>query len=209
MKSLIFAAMHNTLQEYIPYQAIPDVIELLKHDNLVVKIKNERKTRHGDYRKLANNKHLITINSNLNHYRFLITLIHEIAHFEAFMKYGKFIKPHGPEWKHTFQKLMLPFLNPNIFPDELLPLLACHFRNPKASSDTDVKLAFALKQFDPPNDKTFIFEVPLGTIFKLYNGRIFKKGIKRRTRHEGVEVESGKLYLFNPNVEVELLEKVE
>lgn len=197
--------MHNTLQEYIPHQAIPDVLELLKHDHLIVKIKNERKTRHGDYRKLPNGKHQITVNSNLNRYRFLITLIHEIAHFETYKNYNRFIKPHGKEWKHTFQRLMLPFLNPAVFPMELLPLLAKHFKNPKASSDTDVKLALALKQFDQPNDKTFIFEVPLGSQFRLYNGRIFKKGVKRRTRYEGVEVASGKLYLFNPNAEVELI----
>lgn len=197
--------MHNTLQEYIPHQAIPDVLELLKHDHLIVKIKNERKTRHGDYRKLPNGKHQITVNSNLNRYRFLITLIHEIAHFETYKNYNRFIKPHGKEWKHTFQRLMLPFLNPAVFPMELLPLLAKHFKNPKASSDTDVKLALALKQYDQPNDKTFIFEVPLGSQFRLYNGRIFKKGVKRRTRYEGVEVASGKLYLFNPNAEVELI----
>ena len=197
--------MHNTLQEYIPHQAIPYVLELLRHDNLVVKIKNERKTRHGDYRKLPNNKHQITINSNLNRYRFLVTLIHEIAHFEAYQKHGRFIKPHGKEWKQTFQHLMLPVLNPMIFSEELLPLLAKHFKNPKASSDTDVKLAFALKQYDQPNDKIYIFEVPLGTHFKLYNGRVFKKGVKRRTRYEGLEVASGRLYLFNPNAEVELV----
>ena len=150
--------------------------------------------------------HQITINCNLNEYRFLITLIHEIAHFEAYRNFGRFIKPHGKEWKQTFQRLMLPFLNPEVFPMELLPLLAKHFKNPKASSDTDIKLALALKQFDPPNDKTYIFEVPLGDHFKIYNGRIFKKGAKRRTRYEGVEVKSGRLYLFNPNAEVEIVE---
>jgi hypothetical protein len=197
--------MHNTLQEYIPHQAIPYVLELLKHDNLSVKIKNERKTRHGDYRKLPNGKHQITVNANLNHYRFLITLIHEIAHFEAYKNHSRFIKPHGKEWKQTFQHLMLPVLNPTIFPLELLPLLAKHFKNPKASSDTDVKLALALKRFDQPNNKTYIFEVPFGSTFKMYNGRVFKKGEKRRTRYEGVEIASGKLYLFNPNAEVELV----
>ena len=199
--------MQETLQDYIPSTAIRHVLELLNHDNLSIKIKNERKTRHGDYRKLPNGKHQITINSNLNEYRFLITLIHEIAHFEAYNTYGKFIKPHGKEWKQTFQRLMLPLLNPYVFPLELLPLLAKHFKNPKASSDTDVKLALALKQFDPPNDKTYIFEVPMGSHFKLYNGRIFKKGIKRRTRYEGLEIVSGRLYLFNPNAEVELIKE--
>lgn len=197
--------MQNTLQSYIPESAIPKVLELLAHDHLVVKVKNERKTRHGDYKRLPNGKHQITVNSNLNVYRFLITLIHEIAHFEAYKEYGRFIKPHGIEWKRTFQRLMLPFLNPEIFPNDLLPLLAKHFKNPKASSDTDVSLALALKQFDETNDKTLVFEIPLGKTFKLYNGKIFVKGKQRRKRFECVEVKSGKLYLFNPNAEVELL----
>ncbi|MEM9679940.1 MAG: sprT domain-containing protein, partial [Bacteroidota bacterium] len=80
-----------------------------------------------------------------------------------------------------------------------------HFKNPRASSDTDIKLALALKQFDAPNDKTFIFDVPVGRQFKLYNGRIFQRGKKRRIRYECVEVKTGKMYLFNPNAEVELI----
>ena len=197
--------MGNELEKYIPEAAVERVSELLSHDNLVVKVKNERKTRHGDYKRLANGKHQITVNSNLNSYRFLMTLIHEIAHFEVYKAYGRFIKPHGIEWKHTFQRLMLPFLNPEVFPDGLLPLMAKHFKNPKASSDTDSNLALALKQFDEENDKFFVFEVPIGKRFKLYNGKIFLKGSKRRKRFECVEVKSGKLYLFNPNAEVELL----
>tara|TARA_R110000868_G_scaffold27050_6_gene103362 strand:+ start:3353 stop:3967 length:615 start_codon:yes stop_codon:yes gene_type:complete len=197
--------MQNTLKNFVPSNALWQVLDLIKHDNLTVKIKNERKTRHGDYRTLPNNKHQITINTNLNQYRFLITLIHEIAHFEAYKAYGRFIKPHGVEWKRSFQHLMLPFLNPAVFPNDLLPLLAKHFKNPKAASDTDVKLALALKQFDEPNNKSYIFEVPLGVNFKTYNGRIFKKANKRVKRYECVEVNTGKLYLFNPNVEVELI----
>lgn len=197
--------MQHTLQEYIPQAAIPKVLELLQHDNLTVKVKSERKTRHGDYRKLPNGKHQITVNANLNHYKFLITLLHEIAHFEAYKEYGRFIKPHGIEWKRTFQVIMLPFLNPEVFPNTLLPLLAKHFKNPKASSDTDAQLALALKQFDEPSDKSYVFEIPLGQCFKLYNGRIFKKGNTRRKRIECVEVKTGRLYLFNPNAEVELI----
>ncbi len=197
--------MQNTLQQYIPEQSLQSVLRLLDHDHLVVKVKNERKTRHGDYKRLPNNMHQITINSNLNKYRFLVTLIHEIAHFETYKKYGRLIKPHGIEWKRTFQHLMLPFLNPIVFPGNLLPLLANHFKNPKASSDTDVNLSLALKQFDEPNDKTYIFEVPFGNTFKLYNGKVFKMGNRRVKRFECVEVNTGKTYLFNANAEVELL----
>jgi len=200
--------MQSTLQDFISPKALNLVLELLKHENLRVTVKNERKTRHGDYRRLPNGKHQITVNSNLNEYRFLITLIHEIAHFEAYKHYGKYIKPHGVEWKRTFQHLMLPFLNPDIFPLELLPMLAQHFKNPKATSDTDTKLALALKKYDEPNGKTYIFDVPFGTLFKLYNGRIFKMGPLRVKRYECLEVKTGKLYLFNPNAEVEPIASV-
>ena len=197
--------MQELLKHYILQKAIPLVLELLVNDNLEIKVKNERKTRHGDYRRLKNGKHQITVNSNLNHYRFLMTLIHEVAHFETYKTYGHYIKPHGVEWKRTFQHLMLPFLNPQIFPNHLLSILAKHFKNPKASSDTDLTLSLALKQFDEPSDQYFVFQVPEGGIFRLYNGRIFRKGIKRRKRFECIEVKSGKLYLFNANAEVELL----
>ena len=197
--------MADTLQDFIPKAAYDQVAQLLLHDNLVVKIKKERKTCHGDYRRLPNGKHQITINSNLNTYRFLITLIHEIAHFEAYKTYGKMIKPHGLEWKSVFQHLMLPFIRPEIFPNDVLPLLAMHFKNPKASSDSDPVLALKLKQYDAPNGKTFIFEVPEGATFRLYNGKLFRKGSKRRTRFECTELASGRLYVFNPNAEVELI----
>jgi hypothetical protein len=63
-----------------------------------------------------------------------------------------------------------------------------------------------LKQYDAPNDKTFVFEVPNGALFKLYNGKVFKKGNTRTKRIECIEIDSGKLYLFNPNAEVELMD---
>lgn len=199
--------MQTTISRYIPEASVTKVLELIERDHLVVLIKSERKTRHGDYRELPNGKHQITVNGSLNKYKFLITLIHEIAHLEAFMQYGKAIKPHGLEWKHTFKYLMLPFLNPLVFPLELLPLLANHFKNPKASSDTDYKLAYALKQFDAPSNKTYIFEVSLGETFLFKEEKIFKRGKKRTKRYECTEIETGKVYLFSPNAEVELLNK--
>ena len=105
-----------------------------------------------------------------------------------------------------FQHLMLPFICPEVFPSNLLPLLAKHFRNPKASSSTDARLSIALKTFDEQQSaKSYVFELPIGSIFRMYNGKLFKKGNKRIKRYECVEVESGKMYLFQPNAEVELI----
>ena len=197
--------MSKTLGKYIPQASVASVFQLITTHNIHLKIVSERVTRHGDYRKMPNGQHQITVNSNLNSFRFLITLIHEIAHLIAFKKYGRAIKPHGIEWKRTFQQLMLPYLRPEIFPKKILPFLAIHFKNPKASSDTDVNLSLALKQYDAPNNKNYIFEIPLGRKFRLYNGKIFKRGPRRVKRFECIEISSGKVYLFNPNAEVELL----
>lgn len=198
--------MDEILAKYIPPAAVPSVFQMIKDHNVHLKIVNERVTRHGDYRKMPNGQHQITVNANLNSFRFLITLVHEIAHLVAFTTFGRRIKPHGKEWKQTFQELMLPFLRPEVYPMSLLPLLALHFKNPKASSDTDAKLSLALKQYDIPNDKNYIFEIPLHGLFKLYNGKVFKRGNKRVKRYECVEVATGRLYLFNPNAEVEYME---
>ena len=192
--------------DFIPKAAVSGVRELLAGENLEIKLKKERKTRHGDYRQLSNGMHQISINTSLNPYRFLITLIHELAHLKAYAHYGKQIKPHGKEWKFTFQKLMLPFINPKVFPQELLGIVANHFRSPKASSDTDHVLALALKKFNPKNDKVYVQDLELGTYFKLYNGRIFRRGMQRRKRIECEEYKSGKRYLFNPLAEVDLVE---
>ncbi|TVZ53143.1 SprT-like domain-containing protein [Dokdonia sp. Hel_I_53] len=198
--------MVETLKKYIPERAAAPIFELIKSHAVYLKIVNERVSRHGDYRVLKNGQHQITVNVSLNQYRFLITLVHEIAHLVAFKKYGRGIKPHGREWKYTFQTLMLPFIRPEIFPQDVLPFLARHFKSPKASSDTDAHLSVALKKYDPPSDKNFIFEIPRGSIFQIYNGKIFKKGAKRVKRYECTEISTGKVYLFQPNAEVDRLE---
>lgn len=197
--------MIETLAKYIPEHAVKPVFDLIVANQVHLKIVNERATRHGDYRKGPSGKHEITVNSSLNKYKFLITLIHEIGHLVAFEKFGRKIKPHGQEWKYTFQQLMVPYIRPEIFPIHLLPLLAKHFRNPSASSDTDATLALALKQFDKQNDNNYVFEIPFGSVFRIKNGKIFKKMAVRTKRFECLEISSGKLYLFNPNAEVELL----
>lgn len=197
--------MNPVLSKYLPEHAVAPVFDLIVQNEVHLRVVNQRVTRHGDYRKGASGKHEITVNANLNKYKFLITLIHEIAHLVAFEKFGRNIKPHGNEWKYTFQRLMVPYIRPEIFPAQLLPLVARHFKNPSASSDVDATLTLALKQFDAQNDKNYIFEIPYGSRFRIQNGKIFQKGALRVKRYECIEISSGRLYLFNPNAEVELL----
>lgn len=187
----------------IPRGAQSYVRSLLADLPVEIKLTKERFTKHGDYRKLTNGDHQITLNSTANSYRFLITLIHELAHFVAFGQYGFGIKPHGKEWKIVYQELMIPLIHPDIFPAPLLPLLERHFQNPKASTDTDFELVRALHQYDANPNKTYIFELAPGDIFVLPNGRKFIRGIQRRKRFECLEYGTQKKYLISPHAVVE------
>lgn len=131
-------------------------------------------------------------------------MIHEIAHHVTYQKFGR-VQPHGKEWKAVFQHLMLPFLQPEIFPITILPHLANYLKNPKASTDTDVKLSLALRDFKADVGKNFIFDIPYGSVFQFKN-KLYKRGNKRRTRYECLNLANKKVYLFNQNVEVVLVE---
>jgi len=195
--------MMEILSKYIPENSVYLVEEILTNHPIHIKIVNNRVTKHGDFKRFKDGSLQITINNNLNKYQFLLTLIHEIAHFVTH-KQHKRVKPHGIEWKLNFQHLMLPFLQPTIYPKNMLPVLANYLKNPKASTGSDVHLTYALKQYDEMSGKSFIFELAHGSVF-TFNNKAFKKGNKRRTRYECVEINSRKRYLFNQNAEVNLL----
>jgi hypothetical protein len=196
-----------TYNNFIPLAAQDKVNDLLNHEPVQVKVVKKRRTKHGDFRKLPSGKIQITVNENENPFRFLITLLHEIAHHIAFQEYGFRIAPHGREWKNTFNSIAQPFLLSSIFPSPLLEVFQDHLKNPRASSDTDIQLSLALKSFDPSTHKKAIFELPAMAKFKLDNGRVFQKGRKQRKRYLCTELSSGKSYLFQPTAEVDQMEE--
>ncbi|WP_337994784.1 SprT-like domain-containing protein [Polaribacter ponticola] len=186
--------MNLSYQNFIPKKAIPYVQFLIDEHSFDLIIVNQRQTKHGDFRQLPNGRFQITVNNNLNKYQFLLTLIHEIAHHVTHQKFGR-VQPHGNEWKTVFQHLMLPFLRPEIYPITILPHLANYLKNPKASTDTDVNLALALKGNEAASGKSFIFEIPFESFF-IFKDIIYKKGNKRRTRFECLNVATKK-YIYS------------
>ena len=192
----------SNIENFVPTASIPLLSKYLVHWEVNMVVTRERLTKHGDFRALPKGGHQITVNEMPNPYRFSITTVHEIAHLITYKDFGVGIKPHGKEWKQTYRKIMLPFLIPEIFPKELLKILQLHFRNPKASSETDTKLTLVLNKFDPENKKNYIFELEDGSVFEIHNGRRFIRGKKRTKRYECREVNGKRLYLFSPHAQV-------
>ena len=88
--------------DLIPKASHELIKKLIDSENLTIKVVKTRKTKHGDFRSLKNRKFQITLNQIDNKYRFLITLVHELAHFKVFQSFGNSVNPHGTEWKKTY-----------------------------------------------------------------------------------------------------------
>ena len=70
------------LLSLIPETAVTHVQSLLSQSNLSIKITKKRLTKHGDFRRRVDGTSMITLNETSNPYRFLITLLHELAHLD-------------------------------------------------------------------------------------------------------------------------------
>ena len=185
------------LKKHIPKESLPQIKKWIEELDIAVKVTKSRNTKLGDFRVTRKGEYLISINYDLNEYAFLITLTHEIAHAFVWRKYKSKVYPHGAEWKNTFKKMMLNFLNSNIFPDDILRVLSKHLKKLKASTANDYNLSRILKNYDK-NPKQTIDEIPDGSIFSTVNGKQFMKIEKLRKRYKCKEIVSEKIYLFNP-----------
>ena len=193
---------------HIPKSSISLVENLINENNLLIKIVKIRKTKHGDFKKFRDGSSQITINHIDNKYRFLITLIHELAHFRVNRNLIRRVKPHGTEWKKTFQLLMLPFLNNTIFPNKILSDLANYLKNPSATTDSNINLVISLSKYDVESSTVFLFDILNETLFQHNKNKIYKKIGKLRKRYICEEIRSKRRYLFSPVTRVEKVNKI-
>ena len=195
--------MKNILS-LVPKEVNDYVESLIINQNLIIKTVPKRKTKHGDFRK-TNKKDIITINHIENKYRFLLILIHELAHFKVYKKNIR-TNPHGAIWKNEFKQLLKPILDKNIFPINLQILIQAHMKNPKSSFSYDSPLEMELNKYDSDSyNYTYLEDIDIGNIFRYSNDKLYKKIEKRRKRYLCVENDSGRKYLFLPHAKVELV----
>lgn len=196
----------SILYKYIPEKAVPIISEWIYKFDFKLKIKKSRSTKYGDYRPpIKGENHQITVNYDMNKYAFLITLIHEVAHLSNYNKNKNTVKPHGEEWKLHYKLLMQQFLVPDIFPVDVITALRKYMNNPAASSCTDIHLLRVLKKYDVRQDTVLLEELPEGANFQYNKTRSFVKGEQIRKRFRCKELDTNKIYLFNPLTEVTAL----
>lgn len=187
----------------MPAAAAPIIVRWIDYFQCEFKISKNRTTKLGDYRhpfKTAG--HRISVNNDLNHFAFLVTTVHEFAHLLTWNDHKNKVKPHGLEWKANFKRMMNPFLELQIFPEEVQHAITVYLLNPAASSCSDLHLSRTLKKYDPASKGIRLEEIPLYAEFTIKDGRKFKKGERLRKRFRCTCLDNGHSYLFNPLAEV-------
>ncbi|WP_143882945.1 SprT-like domain-containing protein [Chryseobacterium binzhouense] len=185
----------QSLQNYLPENTLPHLKKWFADHYIHIKITKNRESKLGDYRKLKDQSHEITINSTLSPQLFFFVLTHELAHLVAFEKYGKKIAPHGSEWKHTFRLMLLESID--VYTEDLRPIIADFSRAPKANFMASPEL---VQYFDMSNDEdgsVFIHELINGDHFIYRNGKYVLQGLIKKN-YLCIHLATGRKYSFRP-----------
>ncbi|MFN6089703.1 MAG: SprT-like domain-containing protein [Cyclobacteriaceae bacterium] len=194
--------VRQILEKHVPTASVDYTFSLWESYRFNFKLRKARLSKVGDFTYRPGQTQQITINQDIHPYLFLTTYIHEVAHLKVHLQFGHRVSAHGKEWKAVFQELMVPVLDPIIFPLPLLKGLRKHMANPKASSFSDSELTALFRAYDDKSNKAvLVSELPQGSIFS-FHGRWFKKGVSKRTRVLCQELKTKRQYLVPGDAEV-------
>jgi hypothetical protein len=194
--------VRQILEKHVPTASVDYSFSLWESYRFNFKLRKARLSKVGDFTYRPGQTQQITINQDIHPYLFLTTYIHEVAHLKVHLQFGHRVSAHGKEWKAVFQELMVPVMDPVIFPLPLLKGLKKHVANPKASSFSDSELTALFRAYDDkPNKAVLVTQLPQGSIFS-FHGRWFKKGITKRTRVLCLELKTKRQYLVPGDAEV-------
>lgn len=141
--AIVSSTSCEALHDLIPSAAFDYVASLIQRHRITVTVTAPMKKRHGEYHN-SNGAHMIRMSENPNQYRFLITLIHEIAHALAWEEFRGSVRSHGPEWKSIYRSILMPLTGRSVFPRAIDHLVIKHCNRPKSATDKDTALITAL-----------------------------------------------------------------
>lgn len=190
------------LQKYLPEDALAFLKKWFADYYIHIKITRQRNSKLGDYRKMPDKSHRITINSTLEPELFFFVLTHELAHLIAFEKYGYRILPHGNEWKNTFREMLLESLV--VYSEPLKPVILRFARSPKANFMASPELVRYFNTEGLKEEESYMEDLQTGDRF-LYRGMIYVIEDKLKKNYLCKNLGSGKKYAFKPLARVEKL----
>ncbi|PKF75089.1 SprT-like domain-containing protein [Chryseobacterium sp. PMSZPI] len=190
----------QSLEKYLPQNTLQYLRIWFSDYYIHIKVTRNRNSKLGDYRKLPDNSHEITVNSTLTPQLFFFVLTHELAHLIAFEKYGRRISPHGNEWKETFRKMLLESLE--VYDEDLKPIIVRFSKSPKANfmASPDLVRYFHTEKQD--DSLQFIEELQKGEFFIYRNEKYLLEGLVKKN-YLCKNLATGRKYSFKPLARVE------
>lgn len=193
------------LEKHVPTYKASQIVQYLAESTCVLKITKPRKTKRGDFRQSGNNLS-ISVNHDINSFRFLFTLIHEIAHLKTYLDHGNRIRPHGDEWKRNFEELFYHFQMEEEFgkDESMLLVIKNELKSPKACSGVNLAVEKAFTPYDDISG-TYLDELTPGDNFE-FRGHRYQKLESRRTRVMCLNLTNNRKYTINKAALVEVCE---
>ncbi|MGE8556315.1 MAG: SprT-like domain-containing protein [Chryseobacterium jejuense] len=190
----------QSLEKYLPQNTLNYLRIWFSDYYIHIKVTRNRNSKLGDYRKLPDNSHEITVNSTLTPQLFFFVLTHELAHLIAFEKYGRRISPHGNEWKETFRNMLIESLE--IYDEELKPVIVKFSKSPKANfmASPDLVRYFHTEKQD--DSLHFIEQLQKGEFFIYRNEKYLLEGLIKKN-YLCKNLATGRKYSFKPLARVE------
>lgn len=138
----------SVLQSLIPEGALPLIHQWSEQYRVTYFVVAPRKTKLGDHRHDSSRKiSIITLNQDSNPYRFLVTLVHELAHAKVRFESAVPVAPHGKEWKAAVSAMMFEMKDCGVFPYDVEVAIERHFSSPKYTDTIDPVFARILDQY--------------------------------------------------------------
>ena len=189
----------SVLEQFLPENALPYLKIWFGSYPCHLKITKNRNSKLGDYRKLPDKSHQITVNGTLEPQLFFFVLTHELAHLIAFEKYGRRISPHGAEWKQTFREMLLESLT--VYTEDLRPIIQKFSKSPKANFMASPDLVKYFHRPEEDDEQTFIENLKKGELFE-YKKEIFVIEETTKKRYLCRNLKSGLKYKVNTLAQV-------
>lgn len=190
----------KNLEKYLPENTLPHLKKWFGDHYIHIKITRGRKSKLGDYRKLPDKSHEITINSTLQPQLFFFVLTHELAHLIAFENFGGSISPHGKEWKNAFRMMLLESIS--VYSEDLKPIILKFSQSPKANfmSSPDLVRYFHIENYE--DESSYIEDLSIGDQF-IYRKQTYIIEELRKKNYLCTNLSNGKKYIFKPLARVE------